>query len=106
MEYLEEFMVKEGLEELFFTDDEVRRAYEETKRLNKDLIYKGSTKKHYYVLDSLMIKPVGLAVELITYAHLLRFCKGYVLPLGLHQRIFSKNDYVSYIKDHNLKTHL
>jgi len=94
MEYLEETMIKEGLEELFFADDEVKRAYEETKRLNKDLIYKGSTRKHYYVLDSLMIKPVGLAVELITYAHLLRFCKGYVLPLGLHQRIFSKNDYV------------
>ena len=69
--------------------------YEEAKNLNKDLTYKGSTRKYYYALDSLMIKPVGLAIEFITYAHLLRFCKGYVIPLGLHQRIFSKNECIT-----------
>jgi len=94
MEYLENVMIKEGLDNLFFANTEVREIYEVTKNLNEDLTYRGNTRKHYYILDSLMAKPIGLAVELIAYAHLLRFCKGYVIPLGLHQRVFSKNDYI------------
>jgi len=95
MEYLEKIMVKENLGNLFFADDRVKEIYEKTKNLDRDLEYRGSTRRYYRILDSLMIKPVGLAIELITYAHLLRFCKGFIIPLELHQRIFSKNEYLA-----------
>ena len=95
MEFLEKGMKVEGLETIFFKDDSVRRLYEETKEMDKDLTYKGDTRKHYYMLDSLMTKPVGLAIEFITYAHLLRFSKGYIIPLALHQRIFNFKEYIT-----------
>ena len=96
MEYVETGMRGRNMYDLFFKGEDIRRLFEETKILAKDLDYRpgSDTKKHYRMLDSLMPKPVGLAIELITYAHLIRFVRGYTIPLVLFQRLLGKDTHI------------
>lgn len=83
--------LKEAGIEGFFNSDREEREYEKLKEYSGRIVVRGPTRPLYKVMDSLTPKPLGVAIELIVYVHLLIRSIGYVVPLLLSQRLFNGN---------------
>lgn len=73
----------------FFASPEEESVFQQLQRHKGRIAVTGETRQLYKVMDSLTPKPLGAAIELIVYVHLLNLRVGYVVPLLLSQRLFN-----------------
>lgn len=81
--------LKEAKIKGFFGSDVEEHEYQKFQDHSGRIAVRGETRPLYRVMDSLTPKPLGVAIELIVYIHLLNRRVGYVVPLLLSQRLFN-----------------
>ncbi|MQY67788.1 MAG: hypothetical protein GH150_00155 [Hadesarchaea archaeon] len=86
---------KEIPEEHFFEGDYHRERFNETLDFNESIIWGECDSKYYHVLDSLLPKSRGCAIELLVYLYLLQRNFGYVVPLLVNQRVYADKDSIA-----------
>lgn len=77
----------QGIEGLFGSQEE-SDSFKELEKYEGRISVTGHTRHLYKVMDSITPKPLGTAIELIVYLHLLNLNLGYIIPLLLNQRLF------------------
>ena len=74
----------------FFEDDEQKTKFKQLKDYNGHIIWGQEGKEFYKIMDSLLPKSRGLAIEFLIYLYLIHRRFGFVIPLLLHQRLITK----------------
>jgi len=74
----------------FFENNEQKTKLEQLKDYNGHIIWGREGKEFYKIMDSLLPKSRGLAIEFLIYLYLINSRFGFVIPLLLHQRLITK----------------
>ncbi|MFA5553208.1 MAG: hypothetical protein WCZ89_01030 [Phycisphaerae bacterium] len=74
----------------FFEDEEQKKQLKLLEKSTATIIWGQSEKDLYKIMDSLLPKSRGLAIEFLIYLYLIRYKFGLVIPLLLHQRLITK----------------
>lgn len=76
----------------FFEDDEQRLRFRSLRRYKGPIIWGQEGDEFYKMMDAVLPKSLGLAIEFLIYLYLVHRRFGFVVPLLLHQRLITKKE--------------
>ncbi|MBN2020713.1 MAG: hypothetical protein JW749_10880 [Sedimentisphaerales bacterium] len=79
----------------FFEDDEQKTKIKQLKAYNGPIIWDKKGTEFYKIMDSILPKSRGLAIEFLIYLYLIHCRFGFVIPLLLHQRLITKGGLIA-----------
>ncbi len=74
----------------FFEDDDQKTRFQHLRRYKGRIVWGKEGKEFYKIMDAVLPKSRGLAIEFLIYLYLIHRRFGFVVPLLLHQRLITK----------------
>jgi hypothetical protein len=79
----------------FFEDDEQKARFVNLRRYKGAIIWGKEGQQFYKIMDAVLPKSRGLAIEFLIYLYLIHRRFGFVVPLLLHQRLITKKESIA-----------